>query len=339
MENLSRSLTIKKLKRGKIKTLKHHLKVGEFKLQWSIFAVLATIFILFMIMAPAVFFSFNIYYSFMIVIPFMTILALALTPVIICKEIDLSFGSIMGFSGWVFVSLCASTGNPTLALVLSLLTGLLAGLLNGILVVKVGVPSLIITIGTMFFWRGLIMVCSGGIGKKIVGVKGTILFQSLVGRIGGVVPAQALWAIGLAFLFWLVLNRHKFGAHIFFTGDNIESARMMGIPVNRVKMLVFAQLGFFAAFAGILVSLEALYFWTSLGEGYLLRAIAAVFLGGTSAFGGMGTIFGTFIGCIIIGSLEGGIVAVGLTGFWIEVIFGLVIVISTSVHSILRRRV
>jgi len=303
------------------------------------FAVFAIILILFMIMAPRVFLGSNIYYSFMSTIPFMAILALALTPVIICKEIDLSFGSIMGFSGWVFVSLCASTGNPTLALVLSLLTGLLAGLLNGILVVKVGVPSLIITIGTMFFWRGLIMVCSGGIGKKIVGVKGTILFQSLVGRIGGVVPAQALWAIGLAFLFWLVLNRHKFGAHIFFTGDNIESARMMGIPVNRVKMLVFAQLGFFAAFAGILVSLEALYFWTSLGEGYLLRAIAAVFLGGTSVFGGMGTIFGTFIGCIIIGSLEGGIVAVGLTGFWIEVIFGLVIVISTSVHSILRGRV
>jgi len=292
-----------------------------------------------MIIAPGVFFSFNIYYSFMIVIPFMAILALAVTPVIICKEIDLSFGSIMGFSGWVFVSLCASTGNPTLALVISLLTGLLAGLLNGILVVKIGVPSLIITIGTMFFWRGMIMVGSGGTGKKIVGVKGTILFQSLVGRIGGVVPAQALWAIGLAFLFWLVLNRHKFGAHIFFTGDNIESARMMGIPVNRVKILVFAQLGFFAAFAGILVSLEALYVWTSLGEGYLLRAIAAVFLGGTSVFGGMGTIFGTFIGCIIIGSLEGGIVAVGLKGFWIEVLFGLVIVISASVHSILRRRV
>jgi len=103
-------------------------------------------------------------------------------------------------------------------------------------------------------------------------------------------------------------------------------------------MLVFAQLGFFAAFAGILASLEVLFFWPSLGEGYLLRAIAAVFLGGTSAFGGTGTIFGTFIGCIIIGSLEGGIVAIGLKGFWIEVIFGLVIVISASVHSILRRR-
>jgi len=339
MESLSRGLTTKKPKEKKIKTLKHHLKLSEFKLQWSISAVLVAIFTLFMIIAPRVFLGFRIYYSFMIVIPFMAILALALTPVIICKEIDLSFGSIMGFSGWVFVSLCASTGNPTLALVISLITGLLAGLLNGILVVKVGVPSLILTIGTMFFWRGMVIVCGGGIGNRVVGVKGTILFKSLVGRIGGVVPAQALWAIGLAFLFWLILNRHKFGSYIFFTGDNMESARMMGIPVNRVKMLVFAQLGFFAAFAGILASLEVLYVWPSLGEGYLLRAIAAVFLGGTSVFGGMGTIFGTFIGCIIIGSLEGGIVGVGLKGFWIELIFGLIIVISVSIHSILRRRV
>jgi simple sugar transport system permease protein len=113
---------------------------------------------------------------------------------------------------------------------------------------------------------------------------------------------------------------------------------MMGIPVNRVKMLVFTQLGFFAAFTGILAGLEVLYVWPSLGQGYLMRALASVFLGGTSPFGGTGTIFGTFIGCIIIGSLEGGIVAVGLKGFWIEVIFGLVIVISVSIHSILRRR-
>ena len=338
MESLSRGLTTKKPKEKKIKTLKHHLKLSEFKLQWSISAVLAAIFTLFMIIAPRVFFGFRIYYSFMIVIPFMAILALALTPVIICKEIDLSFGSIMGFSGWVFVSLSASTGNPTLALVISLITGLLAGLLNGILVVKVGVPSLILTIGTMFFWRGMVIVCGGGIGNRVVGVKGTILFKSLVGRIGGVVPAQALWAVALAFLFWLILNRHKFGSYIFFTGDNMESARMMGIPVNRVKMLVFAQLGFFAAFAGILVSLEALYQWPTTGQGFLLPTIATVFLGGTSAFGGMGTIFGTFIGAIIIGALEAGIISVGLMGFWTQVFYGLIIVISVGIHTILRRR-
>ena len=302
------------------------------------FAVLAALFTLFIVRDPKTFLNFGIYYSFMSTIPFMAIMALALTPVIICKEIDLSFPSVMGFSGWVCMAVFTSTGNVTLAVVSSLITGLLAGFLNGILVVKVGVPSLIVTIGTMFFWKGLILVCSGVTGGSLVAAKGTILFQSLVGKIGGVVPAQALWAVGLAFLFWLILNRHKFGTHIFFTGDNIESARMMGIPVNRVKMLVFAQLGFFAAFAGILASLEVLYVWPSLGEGYLLRAIAAVFLGGTSAFGGMGTIFGTFIGCIIIGSLEAGIISVGLTGFWTQLIYGLIIVISVSVHSILRRK-
>jgi simple sugar transport system permease protein len=222
--------------------------------------------------------------------------------------------------------------------VISLITGLLAGLLNGILVVKVGVPSLIVTIGTMFLWRGLIMVCSAGVGKTLVPVKGTILFKSLVGRIGGAIPAQALWAVALAFLFWLILNRRKLGSHIYFTGDNIESARMMGIPVNRVKMLVFAQLGFFAAFAGILASLEVLYYWPTLGEGYLLRTIASVFLGGTSVFGGMGTIFGTFVGCVIIGSLEAGIISMGLTGFWTQLIYGLVMVISVGIHSVLRKK-
>ncbi len=318
--------------------LKRYLKLSEFKLQWSIFAVLVALFTLFIIGAPRTFLFPDIYYSFMSTIPFMTIMALALTPVIICKEIDLSFTSILGFSAWMFASLSASTGNPTLALIISLITGLLAGLLNGILVVKVGAPSLIVTIGTMFFWRGMIMVFSGGVGKTLVPLKGTVLFKSLVGRIGGVVPAQALWAIGLAFLFWLILNRHKFGTHIYFTGDNIESARMMGIPVNRVKMLVFTQLGFFAAFVGILVSLEVLYHWPTTGQGFLLPTIAAVFLGGTSAFGGMGTIFGTFIGAIIIGALEAGIISIGLMGFWTQVFYGLIIVISVGIHTILRRR-
>jgi len=330
MESLSPSLTRKRLK--------NYLKLNEFKLQWSMFAVLVAVLAVFIIGSPRVFLGSSIYYSFMSTIPFMTIMALALTPVIICAEIDLSFPSIMGFSALVFVSLSALTGNPTLALVISLITGLLAGLLNGILVVKIGVPSLIVTIGTMFLWRGLIMVCSAGVGKTLVPVKGTILFKSLVGRIGGVVPAQALWAVAIAFLFWLILNRRKLGSHIYFTGDNIESARMMGIPVNRVKMLVFAQLGFFAAFAGILASLEVLYYWPTLGEGYLLRTIASVFLGGTSAFGGMGTILGTFIGCMIIGSLEAGVISIGLTGFWTQLIYGLVIVISVGIHSILRKR-
>ena len=98
------------------------------------------------------------------------------------------------------------------------------------------------------------------------------------------------------------------------------------------------QMGLFASLAGILASLEVTYLWPSLGEGYLLRTLAAVFVGGTSVFGGVGTMFGTFIGAIIIGSLEGGIVAIGLTGFWTQLIYGLIIVVSLSIYSYFRRR-
>ena len=105
--------------------------------------------------------------------------------------------------------------------------------------------------------------------------------------LGGSLQLWAVWMIGLGIGFWLLLNRHRFGSHILFVGDNDESARMMGIHVERVKTIVFMQMGFFAAFAGILSTLEVTYFWPSQGQGYLLTTLAAVFIGGTSVFGGM----------------------------------------------------
>jgi simple sugar transport system permease protein len=259
---------------------------------------------------------------------------------------DLSFPSIMGYSAWVFsklVNVFIEHGmDPNLTILLSALgcfiTGLAAGALNGILVNKVKIPSLVATIGTMFFWRGMVNVCGQGFGLSLVPVNETVLFKAFVGRLGGLVPAQAIWMVILAAGFWFVLRRHRFGSHVLLVGDNVESARMMGIRVERVKMIVFMQMGLFASLAGIMASLEVTYLWPSLGEGYLLRTLASVFVGGTSVFGGVGTIFGTFIGSIIIGSLEGGIVAIGLTGFWTQLIYGLIIVVSLSIYSLFRRK-
>jgi simple sugar transport system permease protein len=265
-------------------------------------------------------------------------MALALTLVIISAEIDLSFPSIMGFAGWVFTIIFTTTGNIYLAFLACLVTGIIAGFLNGVIVVKLGIPSLVATIGTMFFWRGLVMVCTGGWGKSLIPARGTVLYSALVGRIGGRVPSQIVWTIIIAVILWLFLNRHRFGAHVYLIGDNVESARMMGVGVDVVKMIVFSILGFLAAFAGVLSSLEVSYYWPSLGEGYLLRTMSAVFLGGTSVFGGTGTIFGTFIGALIIGCLEAGIVASGLTGFWTQLIYGVIIVVSVAIHSQVRKR-
>ena len=321
-------------------------RARELRLELSISGVLIGIFLLFLFGSPQTFSRFDIYYSFMSTIPFSGIMALAITLVIITGEMDLSFPSIMGYSAWVFsklVNVFIEKGmSPNLTIVLAVLgcfmTGLFAGALNGILVNKVRIPSLVATIGTMFFWRGLVNVCGQGFGLSLVEVSETVLFSAFVGRLGGLIPAQAIWMVVLTAGFWVLLRRHRFGSHILLVGDNVESARMMGIRVERTKMIVFMQMGFFAALAGIMASLEVTYLWPSLGEGYLLRTLASVFVGGTSVFGGVGTIFGTFIGSIIIGSLEGGIVAIGLTGFWTQLIYGLIIVVSLSIYSVFRRR-
>jgi simple sugar transport system permease protein len=288
--------------------------------------------------APRTFLSPAIYAAYMSTIPFFAVMALPLTMVVIAGEMDLSFPSIMAIAVLVFVKVFERTGNVVLAFALCLVIGFLVGLLNGIIVVKLGIPSLVATIGTQFFWRGAVLVITGGSPASLVPMKGTILRQALVGRLADYIPAQMIWTIIVAVLVWVLLNRHRFGAHVYLIGDNEDSARLMGVNVDRTRMMVFAIVGLAAAFGGVLSSLEVSYFWVTLGEGYLLRTLAPVFLGGTSVFGGAGTILGTFIGCFIIGAIEAGIVAIGLTGFWTQLIYGLIIILSVSMHSLLSRR-
>ncbi|MCJ7706448.1 MAG: ABC transporter permease, partial [Anaerolineales bacterium] len=102
--------------------------------------------------------------------------------------------------------------------------------------------------------------------------------------------------------------------------------------------LTFALVGLAAAFAGFVMSLQLLYFWPTLGQGFLMNTLASVFLGGTSVFGGTGTIFGTFVASFIIGAINAGIVAAGLTGFWTQLIYGLIIIVSVSLQAVLRRK-
>jgi simple sugar transport system permease protein len=307
-------------------------------LQIGIVFVLLVIWIFFVFGAPNTFLSPEIYAAYMSTIPFFAVMALPLTMVIIAGEIDLSFPSIMAISLVTFVNVFAMTNSVTAAFLSSLIVGFLVGLLNGVIVVKLGIPSLVATIGTQFFWRGAVLVITNGKPTSLVAVRETFLQHVLVGRIANYVPAQMIWTVVVAILVWIFLNRHRFGAHVYLVGDNQDSARLMGVNVDRTRMLVFAFVGLAAAFGGIMSSLEVSYFWVTLGEGYLLRTLAPVFLGGTSVFGGIGTIFGTFIACFIIGAIEGGIVAIGLTGFWTQLIYGLIIVISVAMQAVLNRR-
>lgn len=306
-------------------------------LQIGIVVVALIIWAIFIIGAPKAFLSPQIYQAFMSSTPLFAMIALPLTIVVIAAEIDLSFPSIMAFAVTVFAILLTRTGNAWLAFAVSLAAGFLAGLLNGIIVVKLGIPALVATVGTQFFWRGVVLVVNGGNGTSLVPVKDTALYPLLVGREWGL-PSQMIWTLIIAFAVWFFLNRTRTGAHIYLVGDNIDSSRLMGINVDRRKMLAFALVGLAAAFAGLVASLEVNYFWPTLGEGYLLRTLSSVFLGGTSVFGGTGTVFGTLIASFIIGAIEAGIVAVGLAGFWTQLIYGLIIVISVAIQMVLSRK-
>ncbi len=312
-------------------------KARPYGLQFGIVFVGILIWFVFALASPLTWRNKEIYGALMSTVPFFGLVALPLTLVVIANEIDLSFPSIMAFGMTMFAIVLNSTGNVLLALAACLLAGTLAGLLNGWLVVKIGIPSLVATIGTSFFWRGVVLVITNGTGTSLVPIQQTFLYPLLVGRIG-IFPMQMVWMIVVAVVVWYFLNRHKFGAHLYLTGDNIESSRLMGINVDRTKMIAFASVGLAAAFAGLVVSAELLYFWPTLGEGYLLNTLASVFLGGTSVFGGTGTVFGTFVASFIIGSINAGIVAAGLTGFWTQLIYGLIIVGSVSLQTVLSRK-
>ena len=313
--------------------------------QLGILGVFITLWIIFIVSAPKTFLAPQIYSAFMASIPFFAILAIPLTIVVIAGEMDLSFPSIMAmgmvafsftYKGTAFID--NGTIRVFLAIIAALLAGTIIGWINGLIVVKFGIPSLVATIGTQFFWRGAVLVLTQGSNFTLSYIKQTFFYHALVGKIGGYFPMQMVWLVVIAILGWVLLNRHRFGAHIYLIGDNVKSAELMGVNTGRTRIRAFMLVGLISAFAGVIASFYVAYFWPSLGDGYLLSTLASVFLGGTSVFGGVGTILGTFLGAFIIGAIEAATVAVGLTGFWTQLIYGFIIVLSVIMHTYLRKR-
>ena len=220
---------------------------------------------------------------------------------------------------------------PYLALLAALIVGAAIGFINGVLVARVGIPSIIATLATLFVWEGATVILSGGLSHNIRQIGGYGIHDLLTGRIGPV-PVQALWALGLAVVTWFILNRRRFGEHLLFIGDNPDVARVLGVDVVGEKIKLFTLMGVLGALAGVVMTLDNKNFFTTQGSGYLLIVMAAVFIGGTSITGGKGSIVGTFFASFIVGSIEAGIVASGLGGFWTRLVVGLVFLTAVIVH-------
>ena len=302
-----------------------------------IIIVFALLIGLFMWTAPEVFLRPYIYMTFLTTLPPLILLAAGLTFVIGAGEIDLCFPAIIAFSGFVFAVLFKEYNLGWIAVVAGIASGIMVGFINGWIVAKVGIPSFMTTLGTQFFWAGTATVLSGGKSYALRGVEESSVWQVIVGRPFAATTTidwlqafsmQAVWTALIVGFLWLVLKRHRFGEHTLFIGDSNDVSRVVGIDVDREKIKIFTLMGGLAACAAIMLTLENKNFFGNQGQGYLLTAIASVLIGGTSIFGGVATMIGTLFGCFIIGMLEAGLVAAGLTGAWVRTVQGMIFLIA-----------
>lgn len=304
---------------------------GSFWLTVLFFALIAG----FVFNGSRAFTSWPIYESLLSTLPLYGFMALALTLVVATGEIDLCFPSTVAVSGLGFAVVAVGTGQIWLGMAAAVAIGMGIGLCNGLLVAFVGVPAIIATIGTQFFWRGAALLLSQGMAKSLVEVQTGPVHALFVGRLFDTIPAQALWMVLLAGVLWIALNRHPVGDAIRFTGENADIAARLGINVPLARMGVHVLMGAVAGFAGAVGCLEMGSWWPTQGDGYMLLVFAAVFIGGTSVFGGSGRIYGTLVGVVIVGMIEAGIISSGISGFWTRTVHGLVIVSAVSCYALL----
>jgi simple sugar transport system permease protein len=305
--------------------------------QIGITVAFIALWLVFLILAPETFGSDRIYKSFAQTTPYFAIMAMAVTMVIVAGDIDLSFGSVMALGMVGFVWTWEATDNVLLGAVAALGVGAGAGLFNGLVVTIIGLPSLVVTIGTQFLFRGLMLVLVAGRSFSFGETRGDLTREAFVGKPFDI-PMELWWLILVTIVAWVLLNRHRLGQNTYVIGDNVQTARLMGTPIKRTRVTLFVLSGLAAALAGLLNSLQFASFFPSMGSQILLPTLAAVFVGGTSVFGGRGSIYGTFLGAFMIGGIGAGIVAVGYTDFYTQLIYGAIILISISIHAILQRR-
>jgi ribose transport system permease protein len=268
------------------------------------------------------------------------VIAVGMTFVIITAGIDLSVGSVLVFAGVVSAKVMNGLGGNgwdviIIGLVVALGCGLAWGVLNGILITKARVPPLIVTLGTLGMALGLAQIITGGVDVREVPAR--LVISLGVGRAFDQIPWLVAIAAGVAIVFgiWLALTR--FGRHTYAIGSNDEAARRAGINVDRHLIAVYGLSGTLAGLAGFM-SL-ARFATTTIGGHSTdnLQAIAAVVLGGTSLFGGIGTVLGTVVGVFIPAVLENGFVITGVDPFWRDVAVGAVLIGAVYLDQLRRR--
>ncbi len=291
----------------------------------------------FLMANPKVFTDAAIYNAVFITLPVAIFLVVPLVFTVTGGEIDLSFPSNMAMASWVFSLLIQNGISPTLSLILAIGVGMCIGTIIGLIVVYGHLSSLVCTLGFNFFLRGLIMILTEGRSLTVLKVQDSLFHTVLAGTFLGL-PIQMGWALLFTLICVLVFNRHSYGIRVHCVGDNPQSAEQMGINVNHIRISFFIFVGLGASLAGVFSVLINFSWWPTTGDGYLLTALASVFVGGTPTWGGIGTVVGGALGATIVSFMETGVVAAGLTGFYVQFFKGLIIILSLLAHRYSSKR-
>jgi simple sugar transport system permease protein len=294
-------------------------------------AVFVVMMAIFLVANPRVFTTWQLYSSVLVTLPVALFLVVPLVFVVTVGEIDLAFPATMGFSAWIFALLVLNGFDPFLSMVAAILTGMVLGLGVGAIVVYAGLSSLIATLGLNFMLRGLILIITQGKSIALLSLQGSPAYSVFSSQVAGI-PVQIFWALAFVVFSALLYNHHRFGARVKAVGDNPDSAAQMGIDVRRIRIATFMYMGVGAALAGVFSTMINFTWWPTTGEGYLLPTLASVFVGGTPAWGGIGTIVGGALGALIVSFIQTGIISAGLTGFYVQFFNGLIIVLALLGH-------
>jgi ribose transport system permease protein len=261
------------------------------------------------------------------------VLAAGMTFVILTGGIDLAVGSVLGFTAVIAVVVSLIPGLDWAAVPAALLAGLVVGVLTGMMVAYIGLPPFIVTLGTYTAIRGAAYLAAGG----------TTVINSKIGFawIGNGYVGPVPWLVVIALLTIAVsafiLHGTVLGVHVYAVGGNPQAARLTGIPVSLVLIFVYGVSGLLSGLGGAMSASRLYSAQGQLGIGYELDAIAAVILGGTSFSGGIGTVFGTLIGALIIAVLNNGLTLMNVSFYWQLVIKGAVIILAVTLDKLRTR--
>jgi len=256
------------------------------------------------------------------------ILAIGMTFVILTRGIDLAVGSILGIAVVIYAGFIDSHGMAV-ALPLGFGAAALAGAVSGIGVAYAGIPAFIMTLGMLSFVRGLAFIYTGG---TPIPINSAAFYELGNGYLAGV-PIPALILLGVLAASSFVLALTPFGRSVYAIGSNEDAARLSGVPVRRFTTLVYVISGLMSGLAGLVYASQLSIGTPIAGQGYELDAIAAVVVGGTSLFGGKGSVGGTFLGTLIIGVLANTLNLTGVDPFVQQLFKGALIILAVLVMS------